>query len=80
MIVLVENGAASPGSVDTFRTTVQAHDPYLERTVAVCTHLDSKFSTDFGSTKSAAEHFQSWKHAIGGRVLPHWVALHNLST
>jgi hypothetical protein len=77
VIVLVENGAASPGSIDTFKTTVQTHDPHLERTLPVCTHFDSKFTTDYGSTKSAADHFQSWKHVFD-KNLPFWVALHNL--
>eukprot|EP00026_Physarum_polycephalum_P001367 Phypoly_transcript_01368.p1 GENE.Phypoly_transcript_01368~~Phypoly_transcript_01368.p1 ORF type:complete len:977 (+),score=143.15 Phypoly_transcript_01368:315-2933(+) len=77
VIVLVENGAASPGSIDTFKTTVQTHDPHLDRTLPVCTHFDSKFTTDYGSTKSATDHFQSWKHVFD-KNLPFWVALHNL--
>jgi hypothetical protein len=52
LILLVENGNQHPGQVDTFATLIKKHDPKMERTVAVCTHLDLKFTENSFITPS----------------------------
>ena len=43
LIIVVENGDYNPAIVDTFSRLVEKHDPNMERTIAVCTHLDKKY-------------------------------------